>query len=127
MREITIWIARRKDPGAIAVDRSSALGNPSHLDDESQRDQVCEDYHAFLFHTVVPIINSMDQHLPKFEDFRRMRAQLENIAIEARLHGQVKLGCWCDPKRCHAQSIAELIKHWLEHDGYGVNIRYTRR
>lgn len=77
------------------VDRTSPLGNPHYMRDESQRDRVCDLYDS------------------NFSEFIKDNIRLEylnNILAALRAGHKVALGCHCYPKRCHA----ETIKAWLE-------------
>lgn len=80
----------------IIVDRSSPLGNPFIMEDESQRDSVCDLYEKWLYrqinHEIEKICNELNRiaELAKTQDIRLM--------------------CWCSPKRCHAETIKEYIE-----------------
>lgn len=82
----------------VRVDRKSALGNPFKMNDESERDSVCDRYEAY---------------------FERMR--VENDAFHKELgriwklarKTNVALGCWCAPRRCHAETIKRFIEQYL--------------
>ena len=64
---------------AVDIDRTSKWGNPHMLNDESQRDKVC------------------DQYITDFE-------LVDDIAeLESKV-----LVCWCSPKRCHGDFLARL-------------------
>lgn len=81
---------------SILVDRSSLLGNPFHMINESERDYVCDRYKQYFERRV----HAGD---------RRFREELSRIAEIAK-ESDVTLLCWCYPKRCHA----ETIKKWLD-------------
>jgi hypothetical protein len=82
------------------VDRTTPLGNPFYMADESHRDEVCERYESWFQHL-----------LQEHKEGKRYQAfcQLRHLLEEAR-KGDIVLMCWCAPKRCHA----ETIKAWLE-------------
>jgi len=85
-------------PYDVKCDRSSPLGSPFYLKgDESKRDQVCDAYHGW-FHTRVLL-------------GKEPKAYAELIRLQAlyKKHGQLRIFCWCAPKRCHT----ETIKVWL--------------
>ena len=67
------------------IDRATIWGNPFVLHDESMRDAVCE----------------------AFEDYARTRLQTEPNWLEP-LRGY-DLACWCAPKRCHGDTILQLL------------------
>lgn len=90
-------VVRPSMPYDVVVDRRSVLGNPFHMKDESERDQVC-DLYACLFELIEPGDNDP-------------RAQALRSLLETYLeHDRIRLFCWCAPRRCHA----ETIKSWLE-------------
>ena len=80
----------------IKVDRSSVLGNPFFMHNESERDLVCEQYEDY-FNKQISKRNA---------DFINA---LRNIYKVAQTH-DVALGCWCYPKRCHAETIKKFIE-----------------
>ena len=82
---------------AIRVDRSSVLGNPFHIDHESKRDLVCDQYEIYF-----------NNKLNKGTDLAFI-GELNRI-YELYKTYDITLLCWCSPKRCHA----ETIKRYLE-------------
>ena len=83
----------------VRVDRSNKiLGNMFVMKDESERDLVCKQYEIWLYERVglqdVAIIN-----------------ELIRLAAIYEKHGRLRLFCWCAPKKCHAETIRELILH----------------
>ena len=85
----------------IRVDRSSILGNPYRMFNESQRDKVCDLYEKRFLR----IVNG-EENNPHF------RKELKRIYEIAKKH-DVALGCWCSPKRCHAETIKEYLDYVL--------------
>lgn len=84
---------------AHAVDRSSPLGNPFHMNKENDRNKVCTQYDKWLqAHATDPDVQE----------------QLLKLEVELRKTGQLFLACWCAPMRCHAESIALLLLKRLE-------------
>lgn len=79
----------------IKVDRSSVLGNPFFMKEESQRNKVCDEYETYFQKQVV--------------ENQRFLNELKRIAMMAR-EKDIALACWCFPKRCHA----EVIKKYIE-------------
>ena len=84
-------------PYDFYVDRRSPVGNPFHLKTESYRDKVCDDY-ADYFEKMIK------------SESHEFCAYLQQMFKCLELYGQVRLFCWCVPKRCHA----ETIKSYLE-------------
>jgi hypothetical protein len=83
----------------IKVDRTSPVGNPFYMSDESRRDEVCDKYEAYF--------NNPARHTSLF------RYYLNDIIGTARNHN-VALGCWCAPKRCHAETIKAYVEKVLK-------------
>ena len=81
----------------IRVDRKSVLGNPFYLNNEGQRDHVCDSYKHWLDNQIA------DKNI-------EVISMLYNIAELVRNNEHVHLQCWCAPKRCHAESIMHVIK-----------------
>jgi hypothetical protein len=74
----------KKDPFDVYVGRPSEWGNPFPLRDESEREEVIRKYREWLL------------------------AQPELVAKAQReLAGKV-LGCWCAPRACHAEVLAQI-------------------
>jgi hypothetical protein len=84
------------DPWEVIVDRRSPLGNPFIMRGESQRDEVCNQYDAYFRKKV-------ESNDPAF---LKELCRIQEIAVQ---YNQITLFCWCAPKRCHAQTIA----NWL--------------
>lgn len=71
---------------AVRVDRSSKYGNPFILDDDGDRDAVCDAYE--------------NHYLPHKPSIKKQSA-----FFKAKV-----LICHCYPKRCHAESLAKLVE-----------------
>lgn len=82
----------------IKVDRSSVLGNPYYMNGESMRDKVCDDYEKY-FNVLIKNNN-------------RALNELRKIYKIAKVN-DVALGCWCYPKRCHAEVIKAFLDKFL--------------
>ncbi len=83
-------------PFDFYIDRRSPVGNPFPMQRESLRDRVCDEYEKY-FSSQVEIHNTL------FMEY------LEGIRHAHEQHDEVRLFCWCSPKRCHG----ETIKNWL--------------
>ena len=79
----------------VYVGRPSPLGNPFPLKREAERDQVVLQYRRWL----------SDRFLDESGAQRMELERLYAIAQEQPL----ELVCWCAPKRCHADVIAEAL------------------
>lgn len=82
------------------IDRTSPLGNPFHMEDETQRARVCE-YYKVWFNDKVK--KQDDTNFLNYLEFIYNKAKNNNIA----------LGCWCSPKQCHGEVIKEYLEEKL--------------
>ena len=89
---------RSNQPYDFRCDRQSPVGNPYTMHNESERDEVCEQY-AILF----------DQTMHNNNNTSKFKAYIQRIVDFHKQHGHVTLACWCAPKRCHC----EIIKQWV--------------
>lgn len=87
---------RTPQPNDIYIGRGSPLGNPHPMSDESDRDTVCELYEQHIAERIA------------LKD-RRITIELRRIYIMHKQYGSVNLVCFCKPKRCHGDSIKELL------------------
>lgn len=78
----------------IKVDRSSPVGNIFRMHDESQRDRVCDWYEECFERSME--IDALFKH---YIDYIVNKISTQDIA----------LGCWCAPKRCHAETIVKYV------------------
>lgn len=78
------------------VGRPSPLGNPFHLDRESNRDECIEKYREWLYKK----IENKDEKI--LEELGRLHSKWIT-------KGSLRLLCWCSPKRCHADVIKEIL------------------
>jgi hypothetical protein len=84
----------------MKVDRSSMLGNPYFMNDESKRDEVCDKYEKYFF-----------ERLEVDEQFAKA---VQNIIDCAKAGFDIALCCWCAPKRCHAETIKRYVESKLK-------------
>lgn len=80
----------------VRVDRTSVLGNPFYMENESKRDEVCEKYKKYI----IEKIKNKDEKI--IAEFKRLKA----IYLK---YKKLNLFCWCYPKRCHAETIKNLL------------------
>lgn len=73
--------------GGVRIDRKTRWGNPFTMAHESEREGVLSRYRACVT-----------------EEIRLGRISREDLAA---LHGK-DLYCWCSPKACHGNILAEL-------------------
>lgn len=81
----------------VRVDRTSVLGNPFYMNNENERNQVCDKYEMYFNNKI----------LDKNSSFYKELERLINIYNK---YGKLELFCWCYPKRCHAETIKKYIK-----------------
>jgi len=85
----------------VRVDRSSPLGSPFVLHDESERDKVCDEYEAWFY----GLLN--DGWCLEQDSVCR---ELDRLKALYKKHGKLRLFCWCIPKRCHAITIKKYLE-----------------
>lgn len=79
----------------IRVDRKSVFGNPFYMNNEKERDIVCNKYEKYFY-----------TQIKSNKTFKNEIDKLVNIYKKC---GQLNLFCWCYPKRCHAETIKNYI------------------
>lgn len=99
-----VIIGRVGDRGAVAIDRTSVLGNPISIEETMSkrnvssvkaREIVCDEYESY-FHDVLLHREDVKQYID------------EIIEIVKR-DGKVILGCHCTPRRCHGLTIKNYL------------------
>lgn len=92
-----------KEPFDVKVDRSTILGNPFVMHDESERQRVCDDFEIYFKDKVSAIgQNAIKQEVERL------------IAIYTK-YGRLRLFCWCHPRNCHARTIKLYILERIQH------------
>lgn len=109
---IQIQILNKKRGGVGEyVGRPSPLGNPFPLRDEGEREAVVARFRAHLegrLATGDPAI----------------RAELNRLYGQAVREGTLRLVCWCSPRRCHAEVVAEVLIRALRARGHAAMVQY---
>jgi hypothetical protein len=83
---------------AIYCGRGSPLGNPFPMHgDESKRDEVCDQHQEYFEEALAEGNDQIEFGL----------MQCVKYAFE---NGYVKLGCYCAPRRCHCDVIAQHLE-----------------
>ena len=101
---------RTKQPYDFRCDRKSPVGNPYTMHNESERDEVCEQYVMLFDQTMTDTTLNDDDIGPLINsNVGKFRAYIQQIINFHNQHGHVTLACWCAPKRCHC----ETIKQWI--------------
>ena len=89
-----------EDEVLIKVDRSNKiLGNPFYMKSEKDRDKVCNQYQEWF-----------DKQIEMKNE--EVLNELRRIYKIAKNH-KVALGCWCAPRRCHAETILNFLNKYL--------------
>lgn len=84
-------------PYDVRVDKQSVFGNPYPMrgGKGESRDDVCEKYEVWFG-------NQLSNSPVFIKGIGRLQLLL-------RKHGQLRLFCWCAPKRCHAETIRTFL------------------
>ena len=82
----------------FVCDRTSPLGNPFYMGNESERDYVCDSFDRYFQKNLNPDIAPVG-----FLEY------LDEI-LQATKKGDVTLGCWCAPLRCHCTTIKNYVE-----------------
>lgn len=92
---------RRKDKGGHYVGRPTPLGNPWRAGDDLTRDEAVAKYKTWL-------------NIQWRTGNHAVRQELRRLADILQEEGELKLACWCAPKNCHANVIAQAVKNIVE-------------
>ena len=87
--------------------RGSPLGNPFHMLEEKNRDKVCDQYHNW-FYSKIDKANWDTNPNPNKETLF-----LRKLFLKAQ-RGNLNLGCFCAPKRCHCDTIKTFLENKLK-------------
>ena len=87
----------KPDPGelVIDIDRGTVLGNPFVMRSESERDSVCERYAEWAVN--------------QYANNKRFAQEINRIHELHKQGKYIALRCWCAPKRCHGDFLAQEI------------------
>lgn len=81
----------------VLIDRTTPWGNPFKIGRDGTRDDVINKFQAWVERSTDPKATWIRAHVHE-------------------LHGEV-LGCWCAPRPCHGQVLAQLARRAvLTHD-----------
>lgn len=86
---------------SVNVGRPTPLGNPFYMHDESKRNDVCDKYEVWFAAKVA-------------KNDKPVMDQLNFLLEETKRKGKITLGCYCSPKRCHADTIAKYLTEQLK-------------
>jgi len=90
-----IVLNRRRSDEGIYVGRGTPLGNPFHIGEDGDREEVVAKYAGWL------------KRQPDGSPAIRM---LVDLARYHKDNGVLYLSCWCKPLACHSDIIAEAVK-----------------
>jgi len=114
-RKLQIIIARKgQGLRGVYVGRPTPLGNPFRLEEEDQREEVVARYALWLEEQLQRGNRGVVQAIGEL--YRRLKRR-----------GALTLLCFCAPKRCHAEVIAERLKLMAEAEGVQVEVRVAGR
>ena len=97
-----IKVGKKWDQGAIYIGRGTPLGNPYRMYKEEERDIVCGAYEDWLVERIKAKDLSVIQELDKL--------------LELAKQGDLVLGCFCAPRRCHGDTIKKYLDDRLNID-----------
>lgn len=100
----------------VRVDRQSVLGNPFKMDNESQRNAVCDEYAVYFDGIVTNNWSVLHNYCVSSDEREEFMTELRRLYKLAKKHGKLRLFCWCAPKRCHAETIKRFLWKHLEPD-----------
>jgi hypothetical protein len=91
---------------AVRAQKGSSLGNPFPLESEEQREEVVRRYRRWLWDQV---------------QAREGAAWCELVGLARRLKAgeRLHLECWCAPRRCHAEVIADCLRWMVRKQPHG--------
>jgi hypothetical protein len=113
--DLKIRIARKgQGLAGFYVGRPTPLGNPFRLEREDQREEVVARYATWLNDQV------------RRGDPEVIRA-LEEFYRALRQKGAITLLCFCAPRRCHAEVIAEYLRRRAQDEGLRVVVEVVGR
>jgi hypothetical protein len=113
--KLQIRVARKgQGLGGAYVGRPTPLGNPFRLEREAQREEVVARYAAWL-----------EEELRQGN--REVARALEELYRRLKRQGTLTLLCFCAPRRCHAEVIAEHLKRRAEAEGLQAEVEVVGR
>ncbi len=89
----------------IYVGRPSILGNPYEIGKDGSREEVIKKYRKWLW-----VMHKSNGNARKI---------LDKLVDIAKKH-EIKLGCWCAPRECHADVIKKYIMWRIIEEVHGM-------
>ena len=99
----------------VLIDRTTPLGNPFKMSTECLRDAVCDAYVEYIADPAQADVREIALRRGlvvdrRFENAGAAAARaMEQLADRARAGEKLNLRCWCAPRRCHGDAIAEAL------------------
>jgi hypothetical protein len=113
--KLQIRIARKgQGLGGVYVGRPTPLGNPFRLEREDRREEVVARYATWL-----------EGELRQGN--REVARALEELYRRLKRQGALTLLCFCAPRRCHGEVIAEHLKRRAEAEGLQAEVEVVGR
>lgn len=91
-----IIVGKKWDTDAQYIGRGSPLGNPFPMNSEADRDIVCDAYHEWIWDKIETGNGTVIDELNRLKDLSET--------------SDLVLGCFCSPKRCHGDTIKEILE-----------------
>ena len=90
------------EPYDVKIDRTSPLGNPypENIKNGQTRDVVCDRYQEWF--------NGLIE-----SKHPRIMLELRRLYSLHKQHGQLRIFCWCTPKRCHGETIKTFLEQHI--------------
>lgn len=93
-----IHIVKTKEhTDSVYCGRGSVLGNPFPITQHASRNYVCDEYQIYF-----------DEQIQINKIFMM---ELVRIHTLGKRYGEVKLGCFCAPERCHTETIKKFLEN----------------
>lgn len=105
MFEVTI-VKYKSNPDSEYVGRGSILGNPYKITPTQTRDMVCDLYEKYFYNRLLTDDGNYGSHYHCSEFINELR----RLYKKGKEQGYLKLGCFCAPQRCHAETIANYLR-----------------
>jgi hypothetical protein len=113
--KLVIKVARKgQGLGGVYVGRPTPLGNPFRLLREEDRDEVVARYATWL-----------ERELRRGN--REVVQALEELYRLLKRRGDITLLCFCAPRRCHGEIVAERLKLMAEAEGLRAEVQVVGR
>jgi Domain of unknown function (DUF4326) len=91
--------SHREYCGRAGRGQEGILGNPFWMNNESERDKVCDKFKTWLDLQMTLEGGKVQKRITELSDIAKTK--------------DVELACFCSPKRCHTESIKETIEQLL--------------